>query len=175
MAKIAEKINRFNAYVENSDAKNKLAGITEEVTLPDFKEMSESLNLAGMGGEIDSPTVGNFESAQIEIPFSNISSEMFRLVVDDSVPLILRSAQEELDTSTLKKGFIGRVVTVKGMTKEVDYGKLKKGGYGEPKVVKEIVYYKDEHNGKTIAEIDKFNNVYVVNGVDMMKDISKLI
>ena len=175
MAKIAEKINRFNAYVGTTDAKNKLAGITDEVTLPDFKEMSESLNLAGMGGEIDSPSVGNFESAQTEIPFSNISREMFRLVMDDSVPLILRSAQEELDTGTLKKGFIGRAITVKGMTKEVDYGKLKKGGYGEPKIIKEIVYYKDEYDGETVTEIDKFNNVYIVNGVNKMADISRLI
>jgi len=175
MPKIAEKINRFNAYIGTTDAKNKLAGIADEVTLPDFKEMSETLNLAGMGGEIDSPSVGSFESAQIEISFSNISSEMFRLVMDDSVSLILRGAQEELDPGTLKKRFIGRTVTVKGMTKDFDLGKLKKGGYGEPKIVKEVVYYKDEHDGKTILEIDKFNDVYTVNGVNKMADISKLI
>lgn len=175
MSKIAEKINRFNVYVESSTAANKLAGVTSEVTLPDFKEKSESLDLAGVGGDIDSPSIGSFESVTMEIPFSNISSDMLKLVADDSKAIILRSAQEELDTGSLTRSMIGRTITVKGMTKETDFGKLKKGGYGEPKVVKEVVYYKDEYNGSTLVEIDKFNNVYNVNGKDMLSNINSLI
>ncbi len=173
--KIAEKINRFNVYVGKSEASNKLAGVTSEVTLVDFKEKSESLDLAGVGGDVDSPSIGSFESATMEIPFSNISEDMLKLVADDSQVIILRSAQEELDTSDLSRSMLGRTVTVKGMTKEIDFGKLKKGGYGEPKVVKEVVYYKDEYNGKTLVEIDKFNNIYKVNGKDMLQNINSLI
>jgi P2 family phage contractile tail tube protein len=61
------------------------------------------------------------------------------------------------------------------MTKEVAYGSLKKGGYGNPKVTKEVTYYKDEVDGTVITEIDKFNYKYVVNGVDMLEGISDMI
>ncbi len=172
---LAEKINRYNAYVGSSTTENKLAGITSEVTLPTFKEKSEELDLAGMGGDIDSPSIGSFESTEVEIPFSNISEQMMRLVTDDSQSIILRSAQEELDSSNLSRSLIGRTITMKGMTKEINFGKLKKGGYGEPSVKKELVYYKEEYNGQTIIEVDKFNNVYVVNGEDKLAGLADLI
>ena len=172
---LAEKINRYNAYVGSSTTENKLAGITSEVTLPTFKEKSEELDLAGMGGDIDSPSIGSFESTEVEIPFSNISEQMMRLVTDDSQSIILRSAQEELYSSNLSRSLIGRTITMKGMTKEINFGKLKKGGYGEPSVKKELVYYKEEYNGQTIIEVDKFNNVYVVNGEDKLAGLADLI
>ncbi len=180
MRKIAEKINRFNLYhglVENG---NKVLGVTDEVTLPEFELMSETLNLAGSAGEIDSPSPGQFKSTQIEIPFSNISAEMLAIASDDSKPIVLRAAQEELDTETLTKGAVGRQITVYGMTKKVNYGKLKKGGYGNPSIVKEIVAYKDEitkvdGSKNILTDINKLNGNYVVNGENMMADVEQFL
>lgn len=172
---IAEKINRFNAYTDLVSAANKLVGVTAEVTLPEFEFTSETLSLAGMAGEVDSPSMGQVKSTQIEIPFSNVSYEMFRILADDNASVILRAAQEKIETDSLKKTHIGRVVTVKGMTKKVNYGKLVKGGYGNPSITKEVIYYKDELDGKVLTEVDKFNGKYVVNGQDIMADIEELI
>lgn len=173
--KIAEKINRFNAYSDVVNAANKLAGVTAEVTLPEFEFTSETISLAGMAGEVDSPSKGQLKSAQIEIPFSNISKEMLGLLADDNASIILRAAQEQIDTETLQKTHIGRVITAKGMTKKVNYGKLIKGGYGNPSITKELIYYKDELDGEVLTEVDKFNGKYKVNGVDIMADIDELI
>lgn len=175
MNEIAEKINRFNAYLGIADAQNKLAGVTDEVTLPDFENMSETLNLSGMAGEVDSPSIGQFKSVQVEIPFSNVSREALEVAKDDNVSIILRAAQENLDTELLSKSYVGRVITIRGMTKSINFGKLKRGGYGNPSIKKEVIYYKEEIDGKVITEIDKFNGKCIINGVNIMQDIENLI
>lgn len=175
MSKIAEKINLFNAYLGSANAANMLIGVTDELTLPEFENMSETISLAGMAGEVDSPSPGQFKSVQFEIPFSNISAEALKAAADDSKTIILRAAQEQVDTESLNKTSIGRVITVKGMTKSINYGKLKKGGYGNPSIKKEVVYYKEEFDGEVITEIDKFNTVCIINGKNIMQDVASLI
>lgn len=172
---IPEKLSLFRAYVGDSSAENNLVGITDEVTLPDFEFLSEPLNLAGMAGEVDSPSQGQLKSAQIEIPFSNISKKSLELAANDSKPLILRGAQEVLDSATMSKRNVGRVVTVMGMTKGINYGKLKKGGYGEPSIKKEIITYKDVVDGETVTDINKIDPKCVINGEDLLKGITDLI
>lgn len=172
---IPEKISLFRAYVGNSSSANNLVGITDEVTLPDFEFMSETLSLAGMAGDVDSPSLGQMKSAQIEIPFSNISKKALELAAEDYKPLILRAAQEVLDSETVSKRNVGRVITIMGMTKSINYGKLKKGGYGEPSIKKEIITYKDVVDGEVVTDINKIDPKCVINGVDLLKGITDLI
>lgn len=175
MGLIAEKINRFNAYVGTSAVENRLLGVTAEVTLPDFEQMSETLSLSGMAGEIDSPSTGQFQSATVEIPFTNVAKHEFQVAQDDGQCIILRSAQEQLEGSALTKSHIGREITIKGITKSFKMGSLKKAGYGNPSITKEVIYYKDVVDGVTVLEIDKINGTYIVNDVNMMEDIDALI
>lgn len=172
---IPDKINNFNAYSGTASEKNRLIGVTSEITLPSWESTSETLNLAGMAGEIDSPTVGQFKSTEMEIGFSNIAKTSLELAANDATPIILRGAQEFINPENGTKTLMNRTITVRGMTKGIDYGKLKKGGYGEPKIKKEVTYYKEVIDGETITEIDKFNGKVVIAGKDMTKDILKYI
>ena len=172
---IAEKINLFNAYLGSVNAANKLIGVTDEVTLPEFENMSETISLSGMAGEVDSPSPGQFKSVQVEIPFTNISADSLRAAADDSKTIILRAAQENLDTESLNKTPLGRVITIKGMTKSINYGKLKKGGYGNPSLRSEERRVGKEYNSEVITEIDKFNTKCIINGENIMQEIESLI
>lgn len=172
---IHDKTNIFKAYYGVVNDNARLAGVTDEMTLPNFENISETLNLAGMVGEIDSPSAGQYKSTTVDIPLTQVSKEAFELMCDDSVPIILKAAQEVLDTATYKKSYVVRTITIKGMTKGHDYGKLKKGGYGNPTIKKEIIYYKDELGGDVLEEIDKFNGKAVINGKDVLGDVASLI
>ena len=57
MSEIYDKTNIFKAYYGQVSEDARLAGVTDEVTLPNFENVSETLNLAGMVGEIDSQQV----------------------------------------------------------------------------------------------------------------------
>ena len=159
MSKIHDKTNIFKAYYGQVSEDARLAGVTDEMTLPNFENVSETLNLAGMVGEIDSPSAGQYK----------------RIMCDDSTSIILKSAQEILDTETYKKIYVVRTITIKGMTKGHDYGKLKKGGYGNPTIKKEVIYYKDQVGEDVIEEIDKFNGKAVINGEDVLGNVASLI
>lgn len=173
--RIPEKTSLFRGYVGESTEDNNLIGITDEVDLPDFEYLSETISLAGMAGEMDSPALGQLKSATMEIPFSSASKQSLRIAEDDSKPLILRSAQEVFDSATNQKTMSQRVITIYGMTKKINFGKLKKAGYGNPSITKEITSYKDVIDGEVITHIDKFAPTFIVNGVDLMKGITDLI
>lgn len=172
---IPEKTNLYNVYVGDVNNAGKLAGVANELTLPEFEYMTETLSLAGMSGEVDSPSPGQYKSTQMEIGFTNISDGMLDMVADDNKTITIRSAQEVLDTENLSRGYKGRVITVRGMTKKINYGKLKKGGYGEPSVTKEVIYYKEVLDGKVITEVNKFGSSNIINGINVMADVESLI
>ena len=52
---IPTKINNYNVY----NAGDKLLGVGDELTLPDFEATSETVSGAGILGEIDDPTIGD--------------------------------------------------------------------------------------------------------------------
>ena len=67
---IPAKINNFNAYLNG----NKMIGVTGEVTLPTPKMKTSTLDGAGLGGDIDDPTIGQWESMEQEMPLNLIHS-----------------------------------------------------------------------------------------------------
>lgn len=173
---IPDKIGRYNAYVGNADVANKLLGITAEMALPSFSYMSETLNLSGTAGEIESPAMGQLQSAEVEIPFTNISAQALALAANDGTALILRAEQEFIDKTTYKKVTKSRVVTIRGFTKKINFGSLKKAGFGNPSITKEIIYYKDVIDGVTVFEVDKLNGTpFIINGVNMAAETDSMI
>lgn len=167
---LPDKINNFNVY----DGKTKLIGVSAEVTLPPFEPLTDTLNVAGMAGEIESEVIGSFGSMKIEIPFENISEDFFVFAASTN-PVILRGSMEIFNTKTQAKHTIPVVLTVKGRTLTIDPGVLKKGGKGQPKITKEITYIKVTMNNTTQVEIDKLNNICIMGGVDLLEKIRSQI
>jgi len=88
---IPSKINSFNVYKDGT----KLVGISDEVTLPDFESLTETLSGPGILGEIDDPTVGHFQSMEMEIPFRTMDRDLFILSDDiSSVTVTLRGSRQ---------------------------------------------------------------------------------
>lgn len=161
---IPSKINMFNLYKDGT----KLFGISDEVTLPDFEAMSETLSGPGILGEIDSPTIGHFGSQEMEIPFRVLDEELFGLVCPGvAVNLTLRgSIQVETNEGIAYKGV--RIV-VRGKVKSISSGKVKQGAATGSSIKLELTYILIEIAGKSMIELDKLNSVYKVNGVDVLE------
>lgn len=68
---IPTKVNNYNVYNDGE----KLLGVGDELTLPDFEATSETISGAGILGEIDDPTIGHFGNMQLEIPFRTLDKE----------------------------------------------------------------------------------------------------
>lgn len=168
---IPEKINDYNAYLDGT----KMIGMGASVSLPPIKTKTSTVSGVGVNGELDSPTIGQFESMEQEIQFNTLySSAVDMLSPLSNVNLTLRAAQQVYD-KTGGYAFKGLRVVEMGRVKSFEPGKVEKGEGMEAKVILELTYIMIEVDGNQIVEIDKLNGVYKVNGVDMLAGVKSLI
>ncbi len=167
---LPDKINNFNVY----DGKTRLVGISSEITIPSFEPLTDTLNVAGMAGEIESEVIGSYGSMKVEIPFENLSGDFFAFAASVN-PVVMRGSMEVFNTQTQSKDTIQVVITIKGRTMTIKPGVLKKGGKGQPSITKEITYIKINMDGKTEVEIDKLNNICIMGGKDLLAKIRSQI
>lgn len=168
---IPEKINDYNAYLDGT----KMIGVAASVSLPPVKMKTSTVSGVGVNGELDSPTIGQFESMEQEIQFNTLySSAMDALSPLTNVNLTLRAAQQVYD-KTGGYAFKGLRVVEMGRVKSFEPGKVEKGEAMEAKVILELTYLMIEVDGNQLLEVDKLNGIYKVNGVDMLAGVKSLI
>lgn len=169
MAKnIPDKINDFNVYEDG----NRLIGIGEEVTLPDIEMLSETVIVAG--GEVDSPTIGQFASGQVEIPFQSLTTDVFSLMNPlRAVNITLRASHQEMDNNG-NIVFTGIRAVFRGRPKTLAAGSIKKGSGTGTSVNIEWTYYLLELDGEKVVEIDKLNSVFKIRGEDILAKSKQL-
>ncbi len=170
MNTIPTKINKYNVYNEG----NRLLGMGDEMTLPDFEASSETISGAGILGEVDDPTVGYFGNQEVEIPFRVLDQEAMDMMdMTKAVQLTVRGAQQTTSSAGDIEYRQMRVV-IRGRAAKFSPGKVKAGAAMETKVTLTLLYILIELDGKSVLELDKFNEVYKVNGVDVLAAIKEM-
>lgn len=165
---IPTKINAYNVYLDGK----KLIGVSDEVTLPNFEALTETLSGAGLLGEIDEPLLGHFGASEIEIPFRTLNDNMFKLAnMQSAVNVTLRMSTQTINESNMNTDFLPSRVVIKGKNKALTGGKVKQGSGTGSSLKIEILYILIEFNKKPKFELDKLNFVYKVNGTDLLKKV----
>lgn len=168
---IPSKINSFNVY-KNGEKEEKLIGISDEVTLPDFESITETLSGPGILGEIDDPTIGHFSSMEMGIPFKTMDADLFVLSDDmSSVAVTLRGGIQYIVNETGATAFKQMRIVVRGKNKGITGGKLKQGTGTASSIKLEILYILIEIGGVTEIELDKLNFAYKVHGKDLLEEL----
>lgn len=170
IANIPEIINDFNVYKSGS----KLIGVSNEVTLPDFEAMTETISGAGIAGEYETTNPGHFSSIEMEVPFRVLYGDIFQMLDTTKIIDLTMRGSVQVTDGTGTKSHVGMRVAVRGSTKKISGGSLKAGSPMSSSVTLEVTYIKIENNGKTALELDKLNGVFVVNGKDIMSAIRSL-
>ena len=164
MNTIPTKINRYNVYNKG----NRLQGVDEEMTLPDFEPSSETVTGAGILGEIDDPTIGYFGNMQLEVPFRTLDKEATDMMDQTkAVQLTIRGAIQEIDSAGNIVPKAIRIV-VGGRVAKLTGGKLKRASTMDSGVTLNILNILIEVDGESVVELDKMNPTYRVNGVDLL-------
>lgn len=169
MTGIPTQIKDFNVY---NDA-DKLIGVTGEVKLPDFDAITDKISGAGILGEIEDPSVGQYGSQEIEIPFRTMSVEMFKLFTPTkTAKLTLRGAIQVSGNDSIEYQQLRIVVC--GRPKKVTGGTVKAGSAMSSGVTLEVTYFLIEIAGTAVLELDKLNSVFKVNGIDLLADVRSM-
>lgn len=140
------------------------AGQIEEFNAPKLTLQTEDFRAGGM----DAPTSIGMGMEKLTTDFSLVSYRrqvlaLFGVAEGQTVPFVAREALESHD------GTVTPVVhTMRGKIVEMDPGTSKPGTLAPIKVTMDLTYYKLEHGGVIVHEIDVENMVRVVNGVDVL-------
>lgn len=168
MSLLPELINNYNVYNKGQQ----WVGVTGDVELPDLESLTETMEGAGMLGEVDVSAVGHFASGQMTVPFVTVNKQVFEaLNFAEPLELQIRASKQSANKATAGTDFTPTRVVLRGMGHTVAPGHLTKGKQMETSVEIEYTYIKVEDDGYTVLELDKLNNVFIVNGVDQLARI----
>lgn len=160
---IPEKINDANAYLDGT----RMIGVAASVDLPEINMKTGTVEGFGIGGEVDSPTIGQWESFEQAVQFNTLYSSAVDMLSPMSVVnLTFRAAQQVYDKSG-GYDFKGLRVVEMARVKKFKPGKIEKSEGMEAEVTVEVTYIMIEVDGEQLIEIDKLNGVYKVKGVDI--------
>lgn len=163
MRQVPEKLINYTAYKDGSTFLG-----TVDVTLPSLEALTETVRGAGIAGEIDSPTLGHYGSMTVTLNWRTITAEKVKLHAPVAHALDFRGAQQVYDSANGTYSSQGVKVTVKAVPKTGDIGKLDPGTTTDSTNELEVTYIKIQMDGKTSLEIDKFNFICVIDGVDYL-------
>jgi len=169
--KMPEVLNDFRLYDESGGT---LYGVAK-LELPDFKSITQTVKGVGVGGEIEAPVLGQFESMETKISH-NINSEWnLKLVGGQAVALEVRGANQYWDSAANKYIIDTIRVVIRGRSKAMSGGSWEPASTVDSDNTIETTYIKYEVNGKTILEVDKYANKFIAGGEDLTQQIRKAL
>lgn len=168
---IPEVLSNFEAYDE--DAK-RLLGIVD-ATLPELNQITTELTGAGLGGKLDMPVIGQFESMELGLNWRTIYETPLRLIQPHGKLISLRGAVQNYDASNGKITIDALRVDCRILSKGLNLGKLTAAEQMESESTFTVDYIKISLNDRTILEIDFFNYKFVVDGTDYLADVRQAL
>lgn len=161
-------LNNFSAYASG----NIYLGVAD-VDLPDLEAMTETISGAGIAGEIDSPILGAFASMTTTLNWRTLDRSAFRLARQEGQALDFRGSIQVFDAATAAYKQKSLKVTIRALPKNMPLGSLSVGTTMDSSNELEVTYIKILFDGETVVEIDKFNMICVIDGIDYLAEVRK--
>lgn len=159
------KVFDANTYVNNASKH----GLASEVTCPDISAIMTDYKALGMVGSAE--FFNGFDKMEATIKWTYPDNEAKKACANflKPVDLMIRSSKAEYDNGgiTSEKPI---VIYLKGYPKKHAGGSYKPKEDTDVESVFSVLYYKEEVDGETIVELDVLNNIYKVDGEDLLSE-----
>ncbi len=158
------KLKNFNVFADGAS----WLGLVGEVSLPAIKIKTEEWRGGGMLGGVD--IAMGLEKLEMETKLGGLvvgaMRQFGRVGVGGAMLRYVGAYQEDVGGGVLAAELVTR-----GMHVEFNPGSAKTGDNTEHTLKSTLSYLKWTVNGRAEIEIDMLNNVYIIDGVDLMADI----
>ncbi len=148
---------------------------TAQVDLPNLQSMTAEVKGAGIAGAIDKSIVGMFQAMSMTFNFRTVYEGIAELLEAKQHHLECWAAVQITDPGEGRFLTKQHKIIVRGEFKNLTPGKLAAAETQDRTVEMEVVYFKEEFDGKERIEMDKYNLVYRVNGVDQLAEVRAAI
>lgn len=163
---VPEKGINFAVYHDGGD----MIGMGD-VEMSNLEAMTSEVKGAGIAGVADTIVLGHFNSMTMTINWRNTTKEFARLAAHKTHDIDLYAAHQDYNTGTGEYVVKNIHYFVRAIQKGSQLGNLNVGEMTDTKSVFEIVYLKLEIDGVEKIELDKFNYIYKVEGVDYLAGV----
>lgn len=168
MNKVPERVINGRVYKDGYD----LLGIAT-VELPEIVSMSETTSGIGIAGEVETPTLGHYESMTTKLSWRTITGDALELLKPKSHSIEVRSSQQVYDAANGTYSTEAVRVSMKVTPKSTSLGKVEPNTTSDSEQEFEVSYLKVQVAGKTKVEIDKFNFVAKIGEEDALASVRK--
>lgn len=172
--KLGNKTLQYKVYNRTS-GKPDFVTDTTSYKRPDIEVMTDKISGAGIAGEIDMPTLAQLSAMEIEIGFKRANKKAVELFGQQTQELEVRWVTDVLDTTGAKVSTCANKDIIKAIPKKLSLGNIETNSTNEASIPLEVIYFKHIQDGEALIEIDKLNNVFIVNGVDYAKPIREAL
>lgn len=163
---LPENMINYMVYLDGST----LLG-TAGVDLPSLDTLTEKVKGAGIAGEVDAPILGHYAAMALTISWRTIKPEAIQLAAPASHNLEFRGSQQIYDAGAGTFSTQPVKITCKATPKKTSLGKLVVGGQTDTKNEFEVSYIKISIDGNVVIEIDKYNFICNINGIDYLAQV----
>lgn len=163
------------ALYDKGDGISKRLSDTTSITFPDLEHLTETMKGAGINGEIDLPTIGQFGSLVIEVAQNGLTRDVVNTFRMKTQHLEARWAGQTLDSTSGASEVIGKKMIFKGIPKKLGLGSIESNKPEENTISFEVIYLKYIVGNEVWLELDKLNDKFVVNGVDYSAAIRNVL
>lgn len=167
---VPETLINFRVYKDGKD----LLGLAN-VDLPDLKAITVSTKGAGMAGTVDAPVRGHYDSLEMQLNWNVLTKPGVVLAAPTGTHLDMRGAMQVKDTETGGYKVSPIKVVVNATPKSTKMGKFDMGTTSDAGNTLEVTYIKITIDGEDIVEIDKYNYICKIDGVDYLADVREAL
>lgn len=157
------KLNNAHALIDGS----KTFGSVSEMDLPEITAAMQDHNVLGLNGKVELPT--GLDKMEATLRFNSIYPEFAGKLADvfTSRTIQIRSSQDVFSgaSRTEERPF---VCFLRGTPKAQALGNFAQNSFEGNEVTLNVTYIKLVINRVEIMEIDVLNNIYKVNGKDLL-------
>ena len=169
--KVPEAITAWRVY---SNGKDDWIG-AKSIEIGGLSTKTVDVSGIGLMGEVSAPIEGQFESIETTINWNVPTEKSLELIGGSAASLECYADIQFWDASKSEHEHQQLKITIKGRCKNYEGGTIEAMNTTDASTTIETTYLKYELGGKEKLEIDKYNSVFKINGVDKQSTIRKNI
>lgn len=146
-----------------------------QATLPAINFLTQQITGAGIAGNVEAVMTGMVDAMTLGLEFRSATDAAVVLMRPEKHNIELRVAEQYWDTTEQAKEVLADKYVLTIMPKTFSPGTIAPAAAADTSGEYSVYYYAGFKDGKTLWEIDPFNYICRINGVDYMESVRKAL
>lgn len=163
---------RPEAYIDFAVYENskEMLGVAK-ATLPDIKFLTQTINGTGVGGNVEAVLKGMVDTMSLTLEFISATDSAVNLSTPVKHNIELRAAEQQWNSIGVKSVIEAIKYVMVVIPKSFNVGSVAPASSADSKSEFAVYYYAAYRGKKQLWEIDPYNYICKINGVDHMKEV----